>query len=94
MAPFTRPEQPYPLIVLSPGFAMGAEAYGWLAEHLASYGFVVTAPEHQEHMDPADQLWQAAVARPQSPIPPRGIEQTIPPTLLWCLVNNTGWPVS
>lgn len=56
---------PYPLVVLSPGFAMGAASYGWLAEHLASYGFVVIAPDHQETLDPQNELWRAAVTRPQ-----------------------------
>lgn len=56
---------PYPLVILSPGFAMGASSYGWLAEHLASYGFVVLAAEHDEQMNPESGLWQGAVKRPQ-----------------------------
>jgi predicted dienelactone hydrolase len=56
---------PYPLAVLSPGFSIGGTAYAWLAEHLASYGLVVIAPEHHEHLDPESQLWQAAIQRPQ-----------------------------
>lgn len=56
---------PYPLVILSPGFSFGASTYAWLAEHLASYGFVVIAPEHQEILDPANDLWQAAIHRPQ-----------------------------
>jgi predicted dienelactone hydrolase len=65
-APSLLAESPYPLVILSPGFALGAETYGWLAEHLASYGFVVIAPEHQEKIGPAlEGLWQAAVTRPQ-----------------------------
>ena len=55
---------PYPLIVLSPGFALGPGAYGWLAEHLASRGFVVVSPDHQEPLDPS-KLWQATVDRPR-----------------------------
>ncbi len=56
---------PYPLAVLSPGLSMGPTSYAWLAEHLASYGFVVIAPDHHEQIDPEfDVLWQAAVARP------------------------------
>ncbi len=43
---------PYPLVILSPGFAMSGSSYGWLAEHVASYGFVVLAPEHDEQMNP------------------------------------------
>ena len=55
---------PYPLVILSPGFAMSASSYGWLAEHLASYGFVVLAVEHDEQMNPETGLWQGAVKRP------------------------------
>ena len=56
---------PYPLVILSPGFSFGSSTYAWLAEHLASYGFVVIAPEHQEHLDPANELWRSAIQRPQ-----------------------------
>ena len=56
---------PYPLVILSPGFAMRASSYGWLAEHLASHGFVVLAPEHDEQMNPESGLWQGAIKRPQ-----------------------------
>ena len=56
---------PYPLVILSPGFSIGSSAYAWLAEHLASYGFVVVSPDHQEHLNPEDQLWRSAIARPQ-----------------------------
>jgi predicted dienelactone hydrolase len=55
---------PYPLVVLSPGFSIGAAAYGWLAEHLASYGFVVISPDHSEILDPENELWRSAIARP------------------------------
>lgn len=64
-AAFDLVQGPYPLVVLSPGFAIGANSYGWLAEHLASYGFVVIAPEHQETLDPQNELWRAAITRPQ-----------------------------
>jgi len=63
-APFDRSQGPYPLVVLSPGFAIGSKAYSWLAEHLASYGFVVISPEHVERLDPSS-LWEATVARPR-----------------------------
>ncbi|MFN2256288.1 MAG: alpha/beta hydrolase family protein [Candidatus Promineifilaceae bacterium] len=57
---------PYPLVVLSPGLSMGASSYAWLAEHLASYGMVVIAPEHEEHFDgELNMLWQSAITRPQ-----------------------------
>jgi predicted dienelactone hydrolase len=54
---------PYPLVVLSSGFAITAGSYAWLAEHLASYGMVVVAPEHEESLDPRT-LWQATLDRP------------------------------
>jgi len=64
-APFAGSSGPYPLVILSPGFSMGAASYGWLAEHLASYGFVVVAPEHPEHFDgELNGLWQAPATRP------------------------------
>jgi predicted dienelactone hydrolase len=63
-APFDRSDQPYPLVVLSPGFAIGATSYAWLAEHLASYGFVVVAARHDEQLDPSG-LWRATIERPQ-----------------------------
>lgn len=57
---------PYPLVILSTGFAMGRTAYAWLAEHLASYGFVVIAPEHHERYDPSfTTFWQTDIHRPQ-----------------------------
>jgi predicted dienelactone hydrolase len=64
-APYALSAGPYPLVVLSPGFSIGASSYAWLAEHLASYGFVVLAPEHQEHLDPENELWRSAIERPQ-----------------------------
>jgi predicted dienelactone hydrolase len=57
-------EGPYPLVVLSPGFAIRRSSYAWLAEHLASYGFVVVSPQHQEVLDPGV-LWRSAIERPQ-----------------------------
>jgi predicted dienelactone hydrolase len=54
---------PYPLVILSPGFALGGSSYAWLAEHLATYGFVVIAPEHQERLNPGA-IWQAMIQRP------------------------------
>jgi predicted dienelactone hydrolase len=63
-APADMTAGPYPLIVLSPGYALGPGAYGWLAEHLASRGFVVVSPDHQEPLDPS-KLWQATVDRPR-----------------------------
>jgi predicted dienelactone hydrolase len=64
-APYNLVTWPYPLVVLSPGFSIGTSTYAWLAEHLASYGFVVLAPEHREHLDPENELWRSAIERPQ-----------------------------
>ena len=55
---------PFPLVVLSHGFAITASSYGWLAEHLASHGMVVVAPHHHESLDPGV-LWQSTYERPQ-----------------------------
>jgi predicted dienelactone hydrolase len=54
---------PYPLVVLSPGYAIGSTSYAWLAEHLASYGLVVISPEPDEELNPA-QIWRSTVTRP------------------------------
>lgn len=57
---------PYPLVILSPGYAIGSTTYGWLAEHLASHGLVVLSPEHDEYLFTAvSELWQSAITRPQ-----------------------------
>lgn len=65
-ADFDLSAAPYPLVVLSPAFSSGRTAYAWLAEHLASHGFVVVAPEHHEMYTPAlDWFWRAMIARPQ-----------------------------
>ncbi len=55
-------EGPYPLVVLSSGFAITPGSYAWLAEHLASHGMVVVAPQHEETFDPRT-LWRAAIDR-------------------------------
>jgi predicted dienelactone hydrolase len=55
---------PYPLVILSHGFAITASSYGWLAEQLASYGLVVVAPAHDESLDPSS-LWQSTIQRPR-----------------------------
>jgi predicted dienelactone hydrolase len=54
---------PYPLVILSHGFAITASSYAWLAEHLASHGMVVIAPHHRESLDPA-LLWRSTFERP------------------------------
>ena len=63
-AAFDLSEGPYPVVVLSPGFALSSSTYGWLAEHLASHGFVVLSPDHDEVLDP-EALWQSTVTRPR-----------------------------
>jgi predicted dienelactone hydrolase len=65
-APFDLSESPYPVVVLSPGFSMEGASYGWLAEHLASHGFVVVSPEHLEGVGPGmNDLWRSVITRPQ-----------------------------
>ncbi|MGC2240765.1 MAG: alpha/beta fold hydrolase, partial [Acidimicrobiia bacterium] len=54
---------PYPMVILSHGFAISGSSYAWLAEHLASHGMVVIAPHHRESLDPSA-LWRATVERP------------------------------
>ena len=65
-APYDLAAAPYPLVILSPGYAIGSTTYAWLAEHLASHGFVVLSPEHDEYLLTAlGELWRSAVLRPQ-----------------------------
>lgn len=56
---------PYPLVVFSHGWANEAVSYAWLLERIASYGFVVIAPDHKEIDSPdgAD-VPRSGVARP------------------------------
>ncbi len=42
---------PYPLVILSHGFANQPWAYSYQGEHLASHGFIVLAPNHLESLD-------------------------------------------
>jgi predicted dienelactone hydrolase len=63
-APYDQSAGPFPLVVLSPGFAIGSSSYAWLAEHLASHGFVVISPEHDETLDPGV-LWRSTIERPR-----------------------------
>jgi predicted dienelactone hydrolase len=64
-AAFDLSAAPYPLVLLSPGFAIGVTTYAWLAEHLASHGLVVIAPEHDEQLDPST-LWRSTINRPRA----------------------------
>ena len=52
-APYDLRSDPYPVVVLSPGYAIGSTSYAWLAEHLASHGLIVISPEHEEELNPA-----------------------------------------
>ncbi len=53
----------HPIVALSHGFGLNPEWYHQLAEHMASHGFVVVAPEHTEH-DWAPDVVRASIARP------------------------------
>jgi len=65
-APYALEAAPYPLVVLSHGFSLGHTGYAWLAEHLASHGFVVVAPQHFELVDETmSDFWRGAITRPQ-----------------------------
>jgi len=56
---------PYPLVIFSHGFSNSAAGYSASAEHYASYGFIVLAPEHTEQFDPAwGDLWKSSIDRP------------------------------
>lgn len=65
-APYDLDGGPYPLVVLSHGFSLGRAGYAWLAEHLASHGFAVVAPQHYELVDETlSDFWRASITRPQ-----------------------------
>lgn len=65
-APYDFDGGPYPLVILSHGFSLGRTGYAWLAEHLASHGFVVVAPQHYELVDETlSDFWRASITRPQ-----------------------------
>lgn len=59
-------EGAYPLVVLSHGFTLSPIWYSNLAEHYASHGFIVLAPEHTEQFDPTfGDMWKTLIDRPQ-----------------------------
>ena len=65
-APYNLNDGSYPLVIVSPGFLLGRTTYSWLAEHLASHGFVVIAPEHHEALDETlSDFSKASILRPQ-----------------------------
>lgn len=57
---------PYPLVVFSHGYGTESIWYAWLVEHLASYGFVVVAPDHKESSAEDDALVRTTIVRPQA----------------------------
>ena len=65
-APYDLDGGPYSLVILSHGFSLGRTGYAWLAEHLASHGLVVVAPQHYELVDDTlSDFWRASITRPQ-----------------------------
>ncbi|MBZ0301696.1 MAG: alpha/beta fold hydrolase [Anaerolineae bacterium] len=62
-------DAPYPLIVFSHGYAAFPARHAYFPEHLASYGFVVVAPDHPEHWyfegDPNRDVLQITADRPR-----------------------------
>lgn len=71
-APIDDSKGPYPLVIFSHGFGSNAVWYNTLLEHLASYGFIVLAPEHEEEWDP-----EYSKIAPTSIDRPRDIKQTL-----------------
>jgi predicted dienelactone hydrolase len=64
-AAFDESKGPYPLVILSHGFSLSATWYSTLAEHYASHGFIVLAPDHTEQFDPTfGAMWKAIIDRP------------------------------
>jgi len=64
-AAFDDSKGPYPLVVLSHGFILSPAWYSALAEHYASYGFIVLAPDHTEQFDPTfGDMWKSLIDRP------------------------------
>ncbi len=56
---------PYPLVVFSHGMSSESVLYAWTIERIASYGFVVIAPDHKERNGPGTPDYpRTALARP------------------------------
>lgn len=65
-APYNLEDGNYPLVIVSPGFLLSRTNYAWLAEHIASHGFVVISPEHHEVYDETlGDFSKASILRPQ-----------------------------
>lgn len=68
-AGFDESQGPYPLVIFSHSFSGSAAGHSATAEHYASYGFIVLAPEHVEQFDLAfGDLWKALIDRPRDMI--------------------------
>lgn len=66
-AAFDMVSAPYPLVVFSPGYISDMAGFVYLAEHLASHGFVVIGADPDEVMDPewiGIDRWKGSVQRP------------------------------
>jgi predicted dienelactone hydrolase len=57
---------PYPLVIFSHGFGTESILYAWLVEHLASYGFVVVAPDHPENSAETPAFVRTTIDRPEA----------------------------
>lgn len=56
---------PYPLVVFSHGYALSPIVYSAIVEHLASEGYVVLGPEHDEIFDGSlTGFWSSLIDRP------------------------------
>jgi predicted dienelactone hydrolase len=55
---------PYPLVIYSHGAGAWRQISPYFVQHLASYGFVVIAPDHPGEGPSADMFWQAFIQRP------------------------------
>lgn len=67
-APFDPSLGPRPVVVLSPGFTVPRSGYAWLAERLATHGFLVVALERDEVMT---EPWPTTRPPPGPTSPPR-----------------------
>jgi predicted dienelactone hydrolase len=57
---------PVPVVVISHGAASGRRAFAYLAEHLASHGYAVVVPEHEDNVQRYEQFLTGG-DRPPSP---------------------------
>jgi len=55
-------QEPYPLVIFSPGLAGWRQANSYLLEHLASYGLVAIASDPRG--ETFEEFWQGAATRP------------------------------